>query len=152
MEITDCIISTDEDPSLWIKSFAIINFTWCFPKDSIVLYSPCKHTRNLDVSFILSDKCVYILVWFYCKLYYKENATSLEVYIFSTDGHFPATSSVCRCPRKFGPPKIWSPRAKFPRKYGPPGGIFPRKFGPPLQTWMLNNFVRVQCIVNVSVL
>ena len=27
-----------------------------------------------------------------------------------------------RCPRKFGPPKIWSPRAKFPRKYGPPGG------------------------------
>jgi hypothetical protein len=27
-----------------------------------------------------------------------------------------------RCPRKFGPPKIWPPRAKFPRKFGPPGG------------------------------
>ena len=29
-----------------------------------------------------------------------------------------------RCPRKFGPPKIWSPRAKFPRKYGPPRGPY----------------------------
>jgi hypothetical protein len=27
-----------------------------------------------------------------------------------------------RCPRKFAPPKIWPPRAKFPRKFGPPGG------------------------------
>ena len=35
-----------------------------------------------------------------------------------------------------------------PPKYGPPF----RKFGPPLQTWMLNNFVCVQCIVNVSIL
>ena len=46
-----------------------------------------------------------------------------------------------------------------PPKYGPPGPNFLgnmappfRKFGPPLQTWMLNNFVRVQYIVNVSIL
>ena len=36
-----------------------------------------------------------------------------------------------RCPRKFGPPKIWPPRAKFPRKFGPLGAIFPRKYGLP---------------------
>ena len=65
------IISTDEDPSLRIESSAIINlrgvstklnnyivftmqtykklieFTWCFHKAKLVLYSPCKRTRNL---------------------------------------------------------------------------------------------------------
>ena len=47
-------------------------------------------------------------------------------------------------PPKYGPP----PGAIFSRKFGPPFG----NLAPPLQTWMLNNFVRVQCFVNVSIL
>ena len=64
---------------------------------------------------------------FYCRVRVSQTRVRARVRVFPESGF----SSPVRCHRKFGPPKIWPPRAKFPRKYvPPPGAIFPRKFGP----------------------
>ena len=49
------------------------------------------------------------------------------------------------------PPKYGSPGPTFLGNM-PPGPHFLGNLPPPLQTWMLNNFVRVQRAVNVSIL
>ena len=104
------------------------------------------------VLFYQINSCIF-LFGFIANYIIKKMPQALKYTYFQLTDTFPQLLRCAGVPGNLPPPpQIWSPRAKFPRKYGPPGGIFPRKFGPPLQTWMLNNFVRVQCIVNVSIL